>query len=207
MAIFAVTSLFTNRHVEEAVHVIRKNRQEDWTLQDRKILPANRVANLLEMCLKSIYSIFGGAFYKEKQGTTMGFSVSVIVVNMYMDFLKNWSWPQHRRDPRSESGMWMTTSDEDRHCEENPGPSEWGVPNYPVHFQVWEKQLPSFSRCPPYPITTSQWNRYDGVPKAPHTTSTWASLTLSYPHKKGSGEVPGWQSQQCQNFPEQPAVK
>ena len=64
MAIFAVTSLFTNRSVEEAVHVIRKNLQEDWTLQDRKILPANRVTDLLEMCLKSTYSSFGGAFYE-----------------------------------------------------------------------------------------------------------------------------------------------
>ena len=64
MAIFAVTSLFTNHSVEEAVHVIRKNLQEDWTLQDHKILPANRVTDLLEMCLKSTYPSLGEAFYE-----------------------------------------------------------------------------------------------------------------------------------------------
>ena len=88
MVSFDVTSLFTNVPVEEAVHVIREKLQENRTLQDRTTLPANRVADLLEMCLRSTYFTFGGAFCKQKEGTAMGFPVSAIVAKLYMEFFE-----------------------------------------------------------------------------------------------------------------------
>ena len=60
MASFDVTSLFTNVPVDESVHIIRSKLQDDETLEDRTPLSPNRVAELLEMRLKSTYFSYRG---------------------------------------------------------------------------------------------------------------------------------------------------
>ena len=63
---FDVSSLFTNVPVDEAISVIRERLREDETLGDRNILSLEQVAELLEMCLKSIYFSYGGNIYEQK---------------------------------------------------------------------------------------------------------------------------------------------
>ena len=84
---FDVTSLFTNVPIYEAVDIIhRKLTEED--LVERTPLPAERIAEFLQLCLKSTYFSYNGEFYEQKQGTAMGSPVSAVVTNLYMEFLK-----------------------------------------------------------------------------------------------------------------------
>ena len=82
---FNMTFLFTNMPVEEAVRVIRDRLQNDRTLSDRTTLSPNRVAELLEVCLRSIYFSHEGTFYKQCKGAGMGSPVSAVVANLYLD--------------------------------------------------------------------------------------------------------------------------
>ena len=85
---FDVTSLFTNVPIEEAVRVIRDKPREDEDLVERTPLSPDRVAELLSLCLKSIYFSFGGEFYEQRQGAAMGSPVSAVVANLYMEFFE-----------------------------------------------------------------------------------------------------------------------
>ena len=85
---FDVSSLFTNVPVDEAISVIRRRIGEDEALGDRTILSPERVAELLEMCLKSTYFSYGGNFYEQKEGVVMGSPVSAVVANLYMEFFE-----------------------------------------------------------------------------------------------------------------------
>ena len=57
---FDVTSLFTNVSIDEAVQVIYDKLQGDKTLVDRATHSPDRVAELLEACLRSTYFSYGG---------------------------------------------------------------------------------------------------------------------------------------------------
>ena len=83
-----VSSLFTNVPVDEAISVIRERLRKDETLRDRTILSPERVAELLEMCLKSTYFSYGGNFYEEKEGVVMCSPVSAMVANLYVEFFE-----------------------------------------------------------------------------------------------------------------------
>ena len=85
---FDVSSLFTNVPVGEAVSIIRERLMEDETLGDRTSLSPERIADLLEMCLRSTYFSFGGNFYEQKEGAAMGSPVSAVVANLYMEFFE-----------------------------------------------------------------------------------------------------------------------
>ena len=85
---FDVSSLFTNVPVGEAVSIIRERLREDETLGDRTSLSPERIADLLEMCLRSTYFSFGGNFYEQKEGAAMGSPVSAVVANLYMEFFE-----------------------------------------------------------------------------------------------------------------------
>ena len=84
---FDVTSLFTNVPTDEAVEVIhRKLMEED--LVERTPLSPQRIAELLQLCLKSTYFSYNGEFYEQRQGAAMGSPVSAVVANLYMEFFE-----------------------------------------------------------------------------------------------------------------------
>ena len=53
--------------VDEAISVIRERLREDETLGDRTILSPERIAELLEMCLKSTYFSYGGSLLSRRK--------------------------------------------------------------------------------------------------------------------------------------------
>ena len=59
MVSFDVSSLFTNVPIDEAVQVICDRLRRDETLVNRTTLSPDRVAELLETCLKSTYFCYG----------------------------------------------------------------------------------------------------------------------------------------------------
>ena len=85
---FDVSSLFTNVPIDEAVQVIHDRLRRDETLVDRTTLSPDRVAELLETCLKSTYFCYGGEFYEQREGAAMGSPISAVVANLYMEFFE-----------------------------------------------------------------------------------------------------------------------
>ena len=85
---FDVSSLFTNVPVDEAVHVICDRLWKDEALADRTTLSPDRIADLLEMCLKSTYFSYGGELFEQLEGAAMGSTVSAVVADLYMEFFE-----------------------------------------------------------------------------------------------------------------------
>ena len=84
-----MSSLFTNVPVDVAVQVIRDRLQNDRILSYRATLSPDRVAELLEVCLKSTYFSHEGTFYEQCEGVAMGSPVSAVVANLYMEFFED----------------------------------------------------------------------------------------------------------------------
>ena len=88
MVSFDVSSLFTNVPIVEAIDIIRDRLEEDDSLEDRTPLSPHRVAELLQLCLRSTYFSFNGEFYEQREGAAMGSPVSAVVANLYMEFFE-----------------------------------------------------------------------------------------------------------------------
>jgi hypothetical protein len=105
---FDVTSLFTNVPTDDAVDVIHRKLTEEEDLVERTPLSAQKITELLQLCLKSNYFSYNGEFYEQRQGAAMGSPVSAIVANLYMEFFEELASGQLPRGQGFGSGMWMT---------------------------------------------------------------------------------------------------
>ena len=85
---YYVSSLFTNVPVDEAVQVNCDRLRQDEALADRTTLSPDRVADLLEMCLKPTYFSYGGEFFEQREGAAMGSPISAVVADLYMEFFE-----------------------------------------------------------------------------------------------------------------------
>ena len=90
MVSFDVRSLFTNVPIAESIQVIYDRLVKDMCLEERTILilTAERIVEMLELCLRSTYFSYQGVFYEQKEGAAMGSPVSAVVANMYMEFFE-----------------------------------------------------------------------------------------------------------------------
>ena len=104
-----VSFLFTNVPVSEAVFIIRKRLMEDETLGDRTYLSLERIADLLEMCLRSTYFSFGENFYEQKVQRWAPRSLLWWPTSTWSS-LRSWHWRRRRPDPGCGRGMLMTLS-------------------------------------------------------------------------------------------------
>ena len=86
---FDVSSLFNNVPIDEAVRAIHDRLRNDETLCDPTTLSPDRVAELLEVCLRSTYFCYQGTFYKQQEGAAMGSPVSAAVANLYMEVFED----------------------------------------------------------------------------------------------------------------------
>ncbi len=72
MVSFDFKSLFTKVPKDEAVIIIHDKLSADDTLSQRTPLSADKLTELTAFYLKSTYLKYGGDFYKQKCGTTLG---------------------------------------------------------------------------------------------------------------------------------------
>ena len=105
---FDVVSLFTNVPIDESVQVIHQMLKEDDTLEERSVMDADRIAELLEVCLRSTYFRYHGDFYQQKEGAAMGSPVSAVVANLYMEFFEDLALTSAPKRPR----MWKRYVDD-----------------------------------------------------------------------------------------------
>ena len=82
-----VVSLFTNVPIKKALEVTRKNLEGDTTLSDKTNLDVNDMMSLLEFVMSTTYFQFDHPYYKHVHGAPMGIPVSVIISDMYMEYL------------------------------------------------------------------------------------------------------------------------
>ena len=85
MVSFDVKALFTSVPVQPAISIIKKLLEEDHTLQQRTTMSVNNITCLLEFCLNSTYFSYQGQHYQQQEGAAMGFPISPIVANLFME--------------------------------------------------------------------------------------------------------------------------
>ena len=81
---YDVTALFTSVPIGPALE-IKDLLEQDDTLQDRTVLSAQNITELLGFCLHNTYFSFQNKFYEQVEGVPMGYLGSPIVANLYME--------------------------------------------------------------------------------------------------------------------------
>ena len=85
---YNMSVLFTSVPVDPALNIIKDLLEKDHTLKERTALIVSDIILLLEFCLKNTYFSFQDQFYEQVEGAGMGFPVSPIVANLYMEYLE-----------------------------------------------------------------------------------------------------------------------
>ena len=82
---YDVKALFTSVPIQPALNIIEKLLEEDPELQQRTSMTVKQITCLLEFCLRSTYFTFQNKYYEQVEGAAMGFPISPIVANLYME--------------------------------------------------------------------------------------------------------------------------
>ena len=105
---YDVSALFTSVPVDPALNIIKDLLEKDHTLKERTVTAVSDIILLLEFCLKNTYFSFQDQFYEQVEGGAMGSPVIPIVVNHYMEYLKQKALSTAPTPPCSGTGLWMT---------------------------------------------------------------------------------------------------
>ena len=84
---FDVKSLFTKVPIEEALEVIGR-RLESCDDPPDTTLSIPMIKRLLRICLPSTYFMWNDEYYEQTDGAAMGNPLSLIVVNIYMEYFE-----------------------------------------------------------------------------------------------------------------------
>ena len=71
--------------MRKTLEVVRERLRYDETLESRTPFKADKVTELLEICLTSTYFTFQGKNYHFTDGVAMDSPVSSVVVNIFME--------------------------------------------------------------------------------------------------------------------------
>ena len=82
---YDVSALCTSIPVTSAIKIMKNKSEQDTELHKRTTMPASSILELLEFCLCNTYFLFQGQFYEQTKKAAMGFLVSPIVANLYME--------------------------------------------------------------------------------------------------------------------------
>ena len=82
---YDVKALFTLVPIQPALTIIEKLLEEDPGLQERTSMTVKNIICLLEFSLRSTYFTFQNQCYEQVGGAAMGFPISPIVANLYME--------------------------------------------------------------------------------------------------------------------------
>ena len=100
---YDVTAVFITVPVEPALDTIRELLEQVSTLKERTVLPVKVIILLLGFCLHSSYFSFQEQFYEQVEGVAMGSPVSLMVANLFMEYLKQKTQGTATNPPR----LWL----------------------------------------------------------------------------------------------------
>ena len=83
---YDVTALFSSVQVDPALGIIKDILEKDPILKERTFMSVGDIVLLLGFCLKNTYFSFQGQFYEQVEGAAMGYPVSPIVANLYIEY-------------------------------------------------------------------------------------------------------------------------
>ena len=85
---YDVSAPFISVPVDPAFNIIKDLLEKDHTLKERTVMEVSDIILLLEFCLKNTYFSFQDLFYEQVEGAAIGSPVSLIVANLYMEYLE-----------------------------------------------------------------------------------------------------------------------
>ncbi|XP_071944425.1 uncharacterized protein [Antedon mediterranea] len=85
---FDVVSLFTKTPTEKSLEIIHECLRANKTLQNRTKLKVEDVMELLSLVVNTAYFSFGNIIYRQKSGIAMGSPISLIVANLFLEWLE-----------------------------------------------------------------------------------------------------------------------
>ena len=98
MVSFDVESQFTNVPIDAAVQAALQKLENDPSLADRTKLTPAQIADLLTFVLRSIYFLYNGSIYEQKDA--MGSPVSAVIANLYMESFEEQAITTSSYEPR-----------------------------------------------------------------------------------------------------------
>ena len=104
---YDVSALLTPVPVDPALNIIKDLLEKDHALKERTVLAVTLFSYWM-FCPKNTYFSFQDQFYEQVEGAAMGFPVSPIVANLYMEYLEQNALRHCPTPPGSGAGMWMT---------------------------------------------------------------------------------------------------
>ena len=104
---YDVSALFTSGPIDPALKIIKDLLVKDPTLKDRTVIGIDDIILLLAFCLKNTYFSFEGQFFEQVEGAAMGYPVSPIVANLYMEYLEQKVLSTAPHPLCYGAGMWM----------------------------------------------------------------------------------------------------
>ena len=105
---YDVTALCTSVPVDLALGIIKDLLEKDPTIKERTVLAVGDIVLLLEFCFKNTYFPCQGQFSEQVEGLAMGFPVSSIIANLYMEYLEQKALSTVPNPPGYGLDMWMT---------------------------------------------------------------------------------------------------
>ena len=85
ITLYDVSALFTSVPIDPVINIIRRKLELDQELHWRTSRKVEQVISLVEFCLKTTYFQFQGRFFEQLQGAAMGYPISTMVANLYME--------------------------------------------------------------------------------------------------------------------------
>ena len=85
---FDVTNLFTQVPVDEALKVLEEWLSADNIPMERTSILVPQLTELIEICLRTTFFHFQDTFYEQLDRAAMGFTLSPIVANLYIQHLE-----------------------------------------------------------------------------------------------------------------------
>ena len=85
MTSYDVKALFTSVPVDPSIKIVKQKLLQDHKLPQRTNMPIQHIMTLLEFCLKNPYFLFQGKYYEQVYGAAMGYPISPLIANLFME--------------------------------------------------------------------------------------------------------------------------
>ena len=88
MTSYDVKALFTSVPVDPSIQIVQHKLSQDPTLHQRTSMSIQNIVTLLGFCPKNTYFLFPGKYYEQVHGGAMGYPISPLIANLFMEEFK-----------------------------------------------------------------------------------------------------------------------